>query len=480
MSATPFSTRIVCIGAGYVGGPTMAVIALKCPDICIHVYDLSVPRINAWNSASLPIYEPGLDEVIQQVRGRNLFFTTDDSVITQADIIFISVNTPTKMYGVGKGRAADLKYIESCSRRIGELVSHGHKIVVEKSTVPVRCSVAVRKILSANSKGTATFSILSNPEFLAEGTAVSDLMRPDRVLIGGDQDAKGLDSIRRLASIYERWVPADRIVTTNLWSSELTKLVANAMLAQRISSINSISAVCEATGADVDEVARGVGADTRIGPKFLKASVGFGGSCFQKDVLNLVYLCESLQLTEVAEYWHWVVRMNDYQRRRFCEKIIKTMFDTASGKTIAVFGFAFKKDTGDTRESSAIEVVASLLEEGANVHIHDPKVSFDQVKTDLEMRIDDPRVRQLIYTNVTMSPTAEEAANGAHAIAILTEWDLYKTLNYEAIYSTMSKPAFFFDGRSMVDPKVLRAIGFDTYCIGKATQHPAQFFYETS
>jgi UDPglucose 6-dehydrogenase len=313
---------------------------------------------------------------------------------------------------------------------------------------------------------------------LAEGTAISDLMKPDRVLIGGDQDAKGLEAIRRVAGIYSRWVPNDRIITTNLWSSELTKLVANAMLAQRISSINSISAVCEATGADVDEVARGVGADSRIGPKFLKASVGFGGSCFQKDVLNLVYLCESLQLHEVAEYWHWVVKMNDYQRRRFCEKIIKSMFDTASGKIVAIYGFAFKKDTGDTRESSAIEVVASLLEEGATIRIHDPKVTFEQVKLDLEMRVDDARVRQLIHTNVTMSPSPQAAAAGAHAIAILTEWDIYRSLDYAAIYANMAKPAFLFDGRSMVDAPALRAIGFDAYSIGKSNRRAADFFYE--
>ena len=368
--------KILCIGAGYVGGPTMAVIADKCPNIKVTVYDLNQSRIDQWNSDKLPIYEPGLDEVVKRTRGKNLFFTTEELPhLQEADIIFISVNTPTKTYGMGKGRAADLKFIESAARRIAEVVKTGSKIIVEKSTVPVRCSVAIRTILGACSEESgANFQILSNPEFLAEGTAMKDLNNPDRVLIGGGDDEAGQAAVEKLASVYRSWVPDSQIIRTNLWSSELSKLVANAFLAQRISSINAISAVCEATGADVSEVARAVGKDTRIGPKFLQASVGFGGSCFQKDILNLVYLSECLGLEEVAQYWKSVIDINEYQKRRFAQKMIQTMFDTVSGKKIAILGFAFKKDTGDTRETCAISICATLIEEGAFVHIYDPKV----------------------------------------------------------------------------------------------------------
>lgn len=474
--------NIVCIGAGYVGGPTMAVIAAKCPDVKVTVYDLSKERIAAWNSPNLPIFEPGLDDVVKGSINKNLFFTTDENVLKEADIIFISVNTPTKMYGVGKGRAADLKYIESCARRIGELVTEGHKIVIEKSTVPVRCSVAVRKILHSYTKGgtsKATFSILSNPEFLAEGTAISDLFKPDRVLIGGDQDAAGLKAIETVASIYANWVPRENIITTNLWSSELTKLTANAFLAQRISSINAISAVCEATGADVDEVSRAVGADSRLGPKFLKASVGFGGSCFQKDILNLVYLSECLNLPEVADYWYSVIKLNDYQRTRFSEKIIKSMFDTVSNKVFAIYGFAFKKDTGDTRESSAIAVCAKLLEEGAQLNIYDPKVTKEQMIFDLNDYVTDARTKKLIETNVKFCTSHTEAANAAHAIVLLTEWDEFKTYDYTALYEKMVKPAFIFDGRSIINANEMRKIGFEAYCIGKPKPaHTSDFFYE--
>lgn len=472
------ATKITCIGAGYVGGPTMAMIALKCPHIQVTVYDISQPRIDAWNSDNLPIFEPGLDEIVKQCRGKNLFFTTSEDCIAAADIIFISVNTPTKVYGVGKGRAADLKYIESASRRIGELVKEGHKIVVEKSTVPVRCSVAVRRILQtytqAGSK--ATFSILSNPEFLAEGTAISDLTTPDRVLIGGEQDEAGLKAIETLAKVYANWVPANRILRTNLWSSELTKLTANAFLAQRISSINAISAVCEATGADVDEVSRAVGADSRLGPKFLKASVGFGGSCFQKDVLNLVYLSESLNLPEVAEYWLSVIKMNDYQRNRFAENIVRTMFDTVGKKKISIFGFAFKKDTGDTRETSAIPICAKLLEEDALLQIYDPKVSLEQIIMDLEYSIPDETTRKRIKTNIKHCTSAAEAVEGSHAIVVMTEWDEFVKADYNAFYGKMMKPAFVFDGRLILPHAELRKIGFEVYCIGKP--NPATFFFE--
>jgi UDPglucose 6-dehydrogenase len=475
--STEKRTQIVCIGAGYVGGPTMAIIALKCPNVDVTVYDLAKPRIDAWNSPNLPIYEPGLQEVVEQVRGKNLFFTSDQSCIPKADIIFISVNTPTKLYGVGKGRAADLKYIESCARDIAKLCTSGHRIVIEKSTVPVRCSSAVKKILGAQQSGTATFSILSNPEFLAEGTAVPDLMKPDRVLLGGEQNALGQQSLQRVVDLYAQWVPRDRIITTNLWSSELSKLTANAFLAQRISSINAISAVCEATGADVDEVSRAIGADSRIGPKFLKASVGFGGSCFQKDVLNLTYLAESLNLPEVAEYWYQVIKMNDWQRRRFTEKMIKTMFDTVSNKHIAILGFAFKKNTGDTRESAAIDVVARLLDEGAFVRIYDPKVSHEQILEDLNYYITEERVKKLINTNVKYCKSAMEATEKTHGTAVMTEWDEFVTLDWKAIYNQVMKPAFLFDGRLILDHAKLREIGFETFCIGKTAQHKEEEFF---
>ncbi|XP_034146901.1 UDP-glucose 6-dehydrogenase isoform X2 [Esox lucius] len=375
--------RICCIGAGYVGGPTCSVIAHMCPEVHVTVVDVNESRINAWNSDTLPIYEPGLQEVVESCRGRNLYFSTDiDSAIRNADLIFISVNTPTKTYGMGKGRAADLKYIEACARRIVE-VSNGYKIVTEKSTVPVRAAESIRRIFDSNTKPNLNLQVLSNPEFLAEGTAVRDLKEPDRVLIGGDETAEGQRAIQALCDIYEHWVPKSRIITTNTWSSELSKLAANAFLAQRISSINSISALCEATGADVEEVALAIGMDQRIGSKFLKASVGFGGSCFQKDVLNLVYLCEALNLPEVASYWQQVIDMNEYQRRRFACRIIDCLFNTVTGKKIALLGFSFKKDTGDTRESSTIYISKYLMDEGAQLHIYDPKVLKEQILLDL-------------------------------------------------------------------------------------------------
>lgn len=471
--------KIFCIGAGYVGGPTMAVTAFKAPDVQVVVYDLNQKRIDAWNSDELPVYEPGLEEIVKQCRGKNLHFTTDEQPhMQEADIIFISVNTPTKTYGMGKGRAADLKYIESAARRIAEVVKTGSKVIVEKSTVPVRCSVAIKTILGACSEHSAAkFSILSNPEFLAEGTAVQDLLNPDRVLIGGDVDEQGQEAVRLLSSLYKRWVPEERIVTTNLWSSELSKLVANAFLAQRISSINSISAVCEATGADVDEVARAIGRDSRIGPKFLKASVGFGGSCFQKDILNLVYLSSCMGLEEVARYWMGVIEINDYQRRRFAQKMIQTMFDTVSGKQVAILGFAFKKDTGDTRESSSIHVCATLVEEGAHVHIYDPKVCKEQIFDDLAAVIEDDAIRARLPQLVHVEKSARDAAKGAHAVAILTEWDEFKTLDYEAIYEDLKKPAFLFDGRAIVDAKKLREMGYEVYSIGKADPSIVSDYY---
>ena len=451
--------NICCIGAGYVGGPTMAMIALKCPDIQVNVVDMNAARIAAWNSGTLPIYEPGLDDVVREARGRNLFFSTDVAGgIRKADIIFVSVNTPTKTYGVGAGRAADLRFIESVARTIAEHADRG-KIIVEKSTIPVKTADTITAILASNTRG-LKFQVLSNPEFLAEGTAVKDLMNPDRVLIGGERTPDGDRAVESLASVYARWIPRDRIITTNLWSSELSKLVANAFLAQRISSINSISALCEATGADVDEVANAIGKDSRIGPKFLKASVGFGGSCFQKDILNLSYLCETFGLPEVSAYWASVVAMNDWQKHRFTNRIVKDLFNTVADKKIAVLGFAFKKDTNDTRESAAINVCRDLLAEHANVSVYDPKVPADEIRTDiLGKGVENARL--------TVAKDAYEAAAGAHAIAIVTEWDEFKTLDFARIYAGMPKPAFLFDGRNVVDLAALRAIGFRASGIGK-------------
>eukprot|EP01061_Rhynchopus_euleeides_P007850 TRINITY_DN168_c3_g1_i1.p1 TRINITY_DN168_c3_g1~~TRINITY_DN168_c3_g1_i1.p1 ORF type:complete len:477 (+),score=237.42 TRINITY_DN168_c3_g1_i1:154-1584(+) len=466
-----FDLHVLCVGAGYVGGPTMAVIAANCPRVKVTVYDLNAERIAAWNSDSLPIYEPGLEDVVKRVRGKNLFFTTTEHY-KEADIIFISVNTPTKSYGKGKGRAADLKFIELAARRIAEVVKTGNKIIVEKSTVPVRCSVAVKAILNAcKDDSTATFQILSNPEFLAEGTAIDDLMKPDRVLIGGDADEAGQRAVKTLSDLYKNWVPAERIITTNLWSSELSKLVANAFLAQRISSINSISAVCEATGADVQEVANAIGQDSRIGPKFLKASVGFGGSCFQKDILNLVYLSQQLGLEEVAQYWMGVIDINEYQRRRFAHKMISSMFDTVSGKKIAILGFAFKKDTGDTRETSAITVCQTLLEEGARVHIYDPKVTKEQMMFDLEQSAENSVVRERLSELVTVETSATAATTASHGVAIMTEWDEFKELDWGAVYTSMKKPAFLFDGRALLDVQKMKAIGYDVFSIGKPSKH---------
>ncbi len=459
MPASFLSMNICCIGAGYVGGPTMAMIALKCPDITVTVVDMNAGRIAAWNSDKLPIFEPGLDDVVKEARGRHLFFSTDVAgQIKKADIIFVAVNTPTKSYGVGAGRAADLRYIESVARTIAEHADSG-KIIVEKSTIPVKTADAIKAIVASNSKG-HKFEVLSNPEFLAEGTAIADLLAPDRVLIGGERTPGGEKAIETLASVYGRWVPRERIITTNLWSSELSKLVANAFLAQRISSINSISALCEATGADVDEVANAIGKDSRIGPKFLKASVGFGGSCFQKDILNLTYLCESFGLPEVAAYWTSVVGINDWQKSRFAARIVKSLFNTVADKKIAVLGFAFKKDTNDTRESAAINVCRDLLSEHAKVCVYDPKVPAAEIKTDvLGKGVENARL--------TIAKDAYEACAGAHAIAIVTEWDEFKTLDYAKIYAGMPKPAFLFDGRNIVNLAALRQIGFTASGIGK-------------
>ena len=456
--------NICCIGAGYVGGPTMAVIAAKCPQINVTVVDVNESRIAAWNSESLPIYEPGLDAVVRAARGRNLTFSADiDRGIREADVIFVSVNTPTKTYGVGAGSAADLRFVELSARRIAE-VANGNKIVVEKSTLPVRTAESLRRVLRSNASG-HRFEVLSNPEFLAEGTAIADLENPDRVLIGGDDTESGRLATKTLVDIYANWVPRERILTTNVWSSELSKLVANALLAQRISSINAVSAICEMTGADVDEVAFAAGRDSRIGPKFLKASVGFGGSCFQKDILNLVYLCEHHGLHEVAEYWKQVVTINNWQKTRFVERMIRTMFNTIAGKRIAVLGFAFKKNTNDTRASAAIDVCRALIEEQAEVVIHDPRVSPDAIVADLARAtgLDASELKKY----VRCERDVYTALHGAHGFAVLTEWDEFSTLDFERVFQGMKKPAFAFDGRNILPHARLRAIGFEVNAIGK-------------
>jgi len=462
------ASSICCIGAGYVGGPTMAMIALKCPHIRVTVVDISKDRIAQWNSDELPIYEPGLDEIVKQCRGKNLFFSSDvDANIEAADIIFISVNTPTKTCGMGAGRAANIKNCELCARNIAKVATTS-KIVVEKSTVPVRTAEAVTRVLRATAKPGVEFQVLSNPEFLAEGTAVKDLENPSRVLIGGMQDAAGLRAIQTVVDVYANWVPTEQILTTNLWSSELSKLVANAFLAQRISSINSISALCEKTSADVSEVANAIGTDPRIGPKFLQASVGFGGSCFQKDILNLVYLCESFGLPEVAAYWQQVVKMNDWQKDRFSNRMVHRMFDSVTGKKIAIMGFAFKKDTGDTRETAAAHIVKNLLAERAQLVIYDPKVSAKALWDELHYthhisEATHPDCKKLIV----QVDDPMEAVKDAHAIAVMTEWDEFKSYDYNKIFDLMMKPAFIFDGRNILEHNKLREIGFEVEGIGK-------------
>lgn len=450
-----FQKNILCIGAGYVGGPTMAVIADRCPHIKVTVVDINKARIDAWNSDHLPIYEPGLDQVVSRARGRNLFFSTEiERAIHEADIIFVSVNTPTKMFGHGAGKASDLQYWEKTARQI-LAVSTTNKIIVEKSTLPVRTAEAMERILNSNNKG-IHFEVLSNPEFLAEGTAIPDLEAPDRVLIGSHETPTGLKARQELVSIYANWVPSDRILTTNLWSAELSKLTANAFLAQRISSINSISALCEKTEANIDEVAFAIGKDSRIGPKFLKASVGFGGSCFKKDILNLVYICEHYGLHEVARYWQSVVDINEWQTHRFVDRMLDSMFNTIAGKRIAIFGFAFKADTGDTRESPAHMVVRDLLDEHALPVITDPK-AIPEARRDLANALDQVEFTEDPYV----------AAQGAHAVAVCTEWKLYTQLDWKRIYDSMQKPAFVFDGRNILDAAALRDIGFEVICVGR-------------
>jgi UDPglucose 6-dehydrogenase len=457
--------------AGYVGGPTMAMIARKCPEVRVSVVDIDARRIALWNDedlSKLPVYEPGLAEVIAETRGRNLFFSTDvDGEVDGGDIIFVSVNTPTKVFGMGSGRAADVKNLEACARSIAR-AAKSSKIVVEKSTVPIKTAETMEQVLQANKNEGVEFAVLSNPEFLAEGTAMADLEAPSRVLIGGQDNERGRAAVATLAAVYNAWVPKERIITTNLWSSELSKLVANAFLAQRISSINSIAALCERTGADVGEVARAVGADHRVGPYFLRASLGFGGSCFKKDILNLVYLAERFGLPEVAAYWEQVITLNEWQTRRFAEQMVTSMFNSVTGKRVALLGFAFKKDTGDVRETAAGYVAKYLLDEKAKIAVYDPKVSREDMFWELEHTLG---VTEGTYpgleSRIITCTSALEACAGADGVAIMTEWDEFTAVDYAAAYATMRKPAFLFDGRNILDHAKIKEIGFEVHAIGK-------------
>ena len=475
----PQIRNICCIGAGYVGGPTMAVIADRCPNIQVNVVDLNEARIAAWNDpdlSKLPVYEPGLDVVVARARGRNLYFSTEvDVAIAGADMVFISVNTPTKAKGLGAGQASDLRWVEACARQVAQCAK-GHTIVVEKSTLPVRTAEAVDLILKAAQRQVVdgeppiSFAVLSNPEFLAEGTAIRDLESPDRVLIGGEN----ADAIQALVEVYRQWVPHEKILLTNLWSSELSKLTANAFLAQRISSINSLAALCEVTGADVREVARAIGSDSRIGSKFLQAGPGFGGSCFQKDILNLVYLCRHFGLPEVADYWENVVALNTWQQHRISRLVVQKLFGTVTGKRLALLGFAFKADTNDTREAPAICIANDLLEEGAQLAIYDPKVDSEQIARDLQLLASSPPDAQAGPTRAALSgegtwwtcSNVAAAVSGADAVLILTEWQQFRQLDWAALAPLMRRPAWVFDARAVVDPDAVRASGLMLWRVG--------------
>ena len=460
-----FTKNICCIGAGYVGGPTMSVIATNCPDLLVNVVDINKDKIKEWNSedtALLPVYEPGLEKIIKKCRGKNLFFSSDvEKKISEADIIFISVNTPIKTSGVGAGYASDLKWIESSARQIAKY-ARDHTVVVEKSTLPVKTAETIKNILYSSDQNqeiikdikAKTFSIISNPEFLSEGTAINDLQNPDRVLIGGED----YDSINQIKDIYKNWVNPKKIITTNLWSSELSKLVANAFLAQRISSINSISALCESTGANIQEVSLAIGTDSRIGNKFLDSGPGFGGSCFKKDILNLVYLCRYYGLNEVSDYWEQIVKINVWQQKRISLLVIKNLFGTLSNKRLAIFGFAFKANTNDTRESPSINISRNLLQEGAQLTFYDPKVKEEKILEEFNQAYN--------LDKLLVAQSANIAAEGADAILILTGWDEFKNLNWESIYKVMRKPAWVFDARICLDKKYLKSIGFNVWTVG--------------
>ena len=465
--------KICCIGAGYVGGPTMSVIAYKCPNITVNVVDINKDKIDKWNSKNLdnlPVYEPGLSEIVKTVRGKNLFFSFDiEKEISDAGMIFLAVNTPTKKYGEGKGMAIDLKYVEDSARLIARF-SKRPKIVVEKSTLPVRTAEAIEKILKSENPS-VKFEVISNPEFLAEGTAIKDLFKSDRVLIGGHKTKEGIEAVTALVEIYSNWIPNEKIITTNLWSSELSKLVSNAFLDQRISSINSISALCESTGADIDEVSRAVGKDKRIGPDFLKASVGFGGSCFQKDILSLVYLCKYYNLNEVANYWEAVIKINNYQRDRFSNIIIRSLFGSVSEKKISILGWSFKKNTNDSRESSAIVVSSNLIENGAEIRVYDPKVKKERIFMDMKEYWLSQNLKQDLVnkylSRIKIFKNPIDASKKASAVCILTEWEEFISINWGLIYSGMKRPSWIFDGRNILDRDFLKNLGFEIYQIGK-------------
>ena len=449
-----YAKNILGIGAGYVGGPTMAMIAYKCPQYKVTVVDINKEKINGWNSKELPVYEPGLDAIVEAVRGKNLFFDTDiEKGIRDSEIIFVGVNTPTKTFGAGAGKAADLQYWEKTARTIRE-AAKSPKIVVEKCTIPVKTALAMERILTSKDHK-VSFEVISNPEFLAEGTAIQDLEFPDRVLIGSRETDSGIRARKEIVEIYSNWVPKEKIIESNIWSSELSKLVANAFLAQRISSINAISALCEKTDADVAEVSKAIGLDSRLGSKFLNASIGFGGSCFKKDILNLAYLCRTYGLEQVADYWESVVDINEYQKERFVLTMLNSMFNTLAGKRLCLFGFAFKANTGDTRETPALYVAKRLLEERAEVVITDPK-ALPSAKVDLSG-----------CDNVTYEPDPYKAAAGCDAIAVMTEWKLYAALDYKRVFKSMTKPSFVFDGRNILDHKHLYKLGFNVFPIGK-------------
>lgn len=456
-SQNHYEMTICFVGAGYVGGPTASVMAKYCPQYKFHVVDLDQRRIDGWNSSELPIYEPDLLELVEQVRGKNLFFSTDvNKGINEADIVMVAVNTPNKHTGAGY----DLAAYESVSRAIAA-ASTSSKIIVEKSTVPVRTGERMRFIFESNkARPDINLEVISNPEFLAEGTAIRNLEDPDRVLIGGLQTPEGKKAVETLAKCYSNWVSPSKIITTNLWSAELGKLASNAFLAQRVSSINSMSALCEASGANVDELKKVLGSDPRIGGGFLNASVGFGGSCLEKDLLGLVYLCETYHLKEVADYWRSVLNINEYQKTRFARGVVNSMFDNVKGKNIAVYGFAFKKNTGDTRLSPAIDVCRYLLREGANLYIYDPKVPI------LDIMVEFPS-SEFKHERIHVEKSAYTAAAEAHAIVVLTEWDEFKTLDYDRIQKTMKRPSFIFDGRNILDHQKLKHQGFQVVAIGK-------------
>ncbi len=466
--------RICCIGAGFVGGPTMAVIALKCPNIRVTVVDINEKKIQAWNGQlnKLPVYEPGLADIIDKVRDVNLFFSTEiNKAIEESQMIFLAVNTPTKKSGEGKGYAADLTYIENSAKQIAK-AAKSDKIVIEKSTLPVRTAERVKEILELNKKHNISFDVISNPEFLAEGTAINDLFKSDRVLVGGEPNERGLKAVNHLVDIYKRWIPEDKILKTNVWSSELSKLVSNAMLAQRISSINSISALCEKTGADIQEVALAVGMDSRIGSSFLKSSIGFGGSCFKKDILNLTYISRLYGLNEVADYWEKIILINDYQTERFADKILDNFNNNIEGKIISILGWAFKKNTNDSRESASIYLSRKLLLNGAKINVYDPMVHKSRIIDDInnvlkDVNICDDEVNEII-SKITIYDNPYEAVNKSNLVAICTEWDEFIELDWGEIFNIMKKPSWVFDGRNLIEKSKLEKLGFKTFFIGKS------------